>query len=66
MKFYVEVTRTRYARQLVEVEAASAAEAKRIAIQQAPDAEFSTYDCEYEASAIEAARLDQSCSDNTP
>jgi hypothetical protein len=55
-KYYVEVTRTSYARQTLEVEAESMSQAKDFAMQLAPDEEFSTYDYEYEVSSVEVAK----------
>ena len=55
-KYYVEVTRTSYARRTLEIEAESMSQAKALAVQRAPDEEFSTYDYEYEVSSVEAAK----------
>jgi hypothetical protein len=55
-KYYVEVTRTSYARQTLEIEAKSANQAKDLAMERAPDEEFSTYDYEYEVSSVELAK----------
>jgi hypothetical protein len=58
MKYRLEVTRIAYARQWWVAEADSIANAKTIALQQAPEEEFSTYQSEYEVSSVEVARED--------
>jgi hypothetical protein len=55
-KYYVEVTRTSYARQTVEIEADSVRQAESLAMKRAPDEDFSTYESEYEVSSVEAAK----------
>jgi hypothetical protein len=56
MKYCIEVTRISYARQTLEIEAESAGQAKNLALEQAPEEEFSTYETEYEISSVETAR----------
>jgi hypothetical protein len=53
MKYLVEFTRFSYARQTLEIEAESVAKAKSRAKEQAPEEEFSTYESEYEVSAVQ-------------
>jgi hypothetical protein len=52
MKYQVEVTRLSYARHIMEIVADSSEEARRIAVETAPEEEFSTYESEYEISSI--------------
>jgi hypothetical protein len=54
-EFFVEVTRISYARQTLKIDAESVSQAKGLAMKRAPDEEFSTYECEYEVSSVEAA-----------
>jgi hypothetical protein len=56
MKFWVEVTRTSYARQTLAIEADSVEQAETLAMNSAPEGEFSTYDNEYEVTSCEAAK----------
>lgn len=56
MKFYVEVTRITYARQILEIEADKKEQAGQLALQEAPDGEFSTYETEYEVFSVEPAK----------
>lgn len=56
MKFYVEVTRISYARQTLEIEADKKEQVRELALQEAPEGEFSTYETEYEVSSVEPAK----------
>lgn len=56
MRFWVEVTRTAYARQTLPIEADSVKQAKALAMESAPEEEFSTYDYEYEVTSVETAK----------
>jgi hypothetical protein len=54
-EFFVEVTRISYARRNLKIDAESVSQAGGLALKRAPDEEFSTYECEYEVSSVEAA-----------
>lgn len=56
MKFYVEVTRISYARQTLQIEADEKEQARQLALREAPEGEFSTYETEYEVSSVEPAK----------
>lgn len=56
MRYYVEVTRISYARQTLATESDSKEQAGQLALQRAPEGEFSTYDTEYEVSSVEPAQ----------
>ena len=56
MKYSIEVTRISYARQTLEIEMDSVQQAKDLAMEQAPEGDFSTYDTEYEISSVEVVK----------
>jgi hypothetical protein len=55
-KYHVEVTRISYARQTLEIDAESVSAAGELAMKRAADELFSTYESEYEISAVEPAK----------
>ena len=55
MKFDVEITRISYARYTVRVERDSPEKAQQVALEQAPEQDFSTYETEYEVASVNAA-----------
>jgi len=55
-KYYVEVTRISYARQTLEIDAESVSAAEELALEQAAEELFSTYESEYEISSVEPAK----------
>lgn len=56
-KYYVENARiSSYARQILEVEAEFVSQAQDLAMKRAPDEGFSTYECEYEISSVDAEK----------
>lgn len=58
MKYRVEVTRVAYTRQTVTIEAESVGEAEDLALNEAPEEEFCTYDSEYEISSAQLVSLE--------
>lgn len=56
MKFLVELTRISYARQTIQTEVDTVQQAKELAMKQAPEEDFSTYDNEYEISWVRVAK----------
>lgn len=52
MKFFIEVTRTSYARLSIEIDASCVRRARELAMERAPEKDFSTYETEYEVTSV--------------